>query len=73
MADEKSRSEQVVEACKRHKLARSALRRIHDLIRDFDSARAADRRLARIGLALLLLVIVLAWLYYAAVAQATLY
>ncbi len=73
MADEKSRSEQVVEAYKRHKLARSALRRIHDLIRDFDSARAADRRLAWVGLALLLLAIVLTCLYYATVERATLY
>ena len=63
MVEQKSRSEQVVEAYKRHKLARSALRRIHELVRDFENERAFDRRLAGIGLALLLLVIVLSCLY----------
>ncbi len=73
MAEQESRSEQVLEAYKRHKLARSALRRIRDLIRDFDGHRAADRRLAGIGLALLLVVILLTWLYYATAGRATLY
>ena len=73
MADENSRSEQVVEAYKRHKLARSALRRIQELIREFDAARAADRRLAWIGIALLLAAVLLAWLHYATIERSTLF
>ncbi len=72
MADQPTRSEQVIEAYKRHKLARSALRRIHDLLHAFDAGRAADRRLAWIGLAALLLAIALAWFVYGSSERVTL-
>ncbi len=50
MSQETSRSEQVVEDYKKHKLATSALARIHELIQSFEQDRALDRRLAVVGL-----------------------
>jgi len=50
MSTDTSRSEQVVEDYKKHKLARSALRRIQNLIREFEAGRAFDLRLALFGL-----------------------
>ncbi len=50
MSADTSRSEQVVEDYKKHKLARNALRRIQDLIREFEAGRAFDLRLALFGL-----------------------
>ncbi len=73
MADEQNRSEPVIEAYKQHKLAYGALRRIHDLISRFDAERAADRRLAWIGITLVLAVIGLACLYFATAERVTLY
>jgi len=58
MSTEPSRSEQVVEDYKKRKLARSALRRIHDLIEGFEQDRLIDRKLARIGLVVIVLLIV---------------
>ncbi len=54
MSHDTSRSEQVVEGYKKHKLAASALRRIHLLIQGFEQDRAANLRLAGIGLAIIL-------------------
>jgi len=50
MSQESSRSEQVIEGYKKHKLAASALCRIQELIQSFERDRVADRRLAVIGL-----------------------
>jgi hypothetical protein len=50
MSQDSSRSEQVVESYKKHKLAASALCRIHELNQSFERDRFADRRLAVIGL-----------------------
>ena len=60
----KGRSEAVVEAYRRHKLARSALRRIRDMIGEFDESRAADARLARIGIIALLVLLGLALVFF---------
>ena len=73
MADPQTRSEKVVEAYKRHKLARSALRRIRELIHEFDAERAADRRFAWIGIALLVLVVGLICIYLGSAERVTLY
>jgi len=54
MSQHTSRSEQVIEDYKKHKLASSALRRIHDLIRGFEEDRVFDLRLAQFGLVILL-------------------
>jgi len=54
MSQDTSRSEQVIADYKKHKLAGSALRRIDDLIRDFEESRALDLRLAQFGLAIIL-------------------
>jgi hypothetical protein len=52
-----SRSEEVVENFKKHKLALSALRRIQDLLRGFEREREFDRRLARVGLVIILVLV----------------
>ena len=57
MSTESSRSEQVVEDYKKRKLARSALRRIHDIIEGFERDRVIDRKLAGIGLLVIILLI----------------
>ena len=54
MSQNISRSEQVIADYKKHKLAANALRRIDDLIRDFEEGRALDLRLAQFGLAIIL-------------------
>ncbi len=64
MAADTSRSEQVVEDFKKRKLAINALRRIRSLLLGFEKDRQADARLARIGLAAVLVVIVLATYYF---------
>ena len=58
MSSDTSRSEQVIEDYKRHKIARSAFRRIHDLIRGFEAGRVLDQRLAQCGLIIVLVLIV---------------
>ena len=58
MSTDTSRSAQVIEDYKRHKLASCALRRINDLIRGFEAERTIDRRLAQLGLILMLALIV---------------
>lgn len=57
MSADTSRSAQVIEDYKRHKLASCALRRINDLIRGFEAERTIDRRLAQLGLILVLALI----------------
>ncbi len=56
MSNDTPRSEEVIEDYKKHKLAASALRRIHLLIQGFEQDRAANLRLAGIGLALILVI-----------------
>jgi hypothetical protein len=63
MASEPTRSEQVVAGYKQRKLGLSALRRIHELIQGFEEARAFDWRMARIGL-LVMVVLVIVSLYF---------
>jgi len=57
MSANTSRSEQVIEVYKKHKLASCALRRIHELIREFEAGRALDLRLAQFGLIIILALI----------------
>jgi hypothetical protein len=57
MSHTPTRSEQVVESFKRRKLAHSAIRRIHELIRSFEDERITDKKHAKIGLVLILLLI----------------
>lgn len=49
------RSEQVVEAFKRHKLASSIFSRIHHIIEGFNEDTRIDRLIAEIGLVVLLI------------------
>ena len=59
MAAEPTRSEEVISDFKQRKLARSALRRIQELIQGFEEDRVFDRQLARVGvIAVVLLVTV---------------
>ncbi len=55
MNPDSPRSEQVVEDYKRHKLAHSALHRVHAILQGFERDRLVDARLARIGIALMVL------------------
>jgi len=57
MSADTSRSAQVIEDYKKHKLAGCALHRINDLIRGFEEGRALDLRLAQIGSILMLALI----------------
>ena len=50
MSQQSSRSEQVIEGYKNHKLAASALASIYELIQGFEQERIVDRRLAVIGM-----------------------
>ena len=60
MSSDTQRSEQVIEDYKKHKLASSALRRIHAIIRSFDEDHAANLRLARVGLVIVVVLIAVA-------------
>ena len=57
MSQYTSRSDQVIEDYKKHKLAASAMHRVQALIRSFENERLTDRRLARFGLPGMLLLI----------------
>ena len=65
MTTDSERSEVVVEDYKKHKLARSALRRIHEIINGFEQDRAADLRIACIGISIILVLLgVAAFLFF---------
>jgi hypothetical protein len=68
MSSQLNRSEAVITDYKKRKLKRSALRRIQDLLLSFDQERAFDRRLARIGMAVLVLLVAIS-LYWLASAD----
>jgi len=57
MSADTSRSDQVIEDYKRHKLARSALRHIDELVCGFEEGWALDLRLAQFGLIIILALI----------------
>ena len=57
MDSEPSRSEQVVEHYKKHKLVISALRKIQSLILGYEEDREIDARIASIGLVLILMLV----------------
>jgi hypothetical protein len=68
MSSQLNRSEAVITDYKKRKLKRSALRRIQDLLLSFDQERAFDRRLARIGMAVVVLLVAIS-LYWLASAD----
>jgi sterol desaturase/sphingolipid hydroxylase (fatty acid hydroxylase superfamily) len=64
MTADDSRSEQVIEAYKRHKLSISALHRIRRLLQEFENQRIIDRKLGLFGIVVILsLLAVAAWLW----------
>ena len=63
MSAQPTRSEKVIDDYKKHKLARSALRHIQNLLHGFEKERRFDVKLARVGL-VLLLILVLGSLYW---------
>jgi len=64
MSQEASRSEQVIAAYRKHKLAACALRRVRELIQDFEDERTSNLRLAAVGLPIILLLIGIAgWIF----------
>jgi len=60
MSQDMERSKRVVEDYKKRKIARSALQRVHELIHAFEQEHMFDRRMARIGLILILVVLAIA-------------
>ena len=58
------RSEAVVAQYKQDKLSRSAWHRIQDLLHEFEQSRVADKRLAVIGIAIVVVLLAAAWLYF---------
>lgn len=64
MASKPTRSEQVVEAYKKHKLAISALKKVLQLIMEFEQGRRLDTHIARIGLIIALLLIAALSFYF---------
>jgi hypothetical protein len=63
MSTHPNRSDEVIEDFKKHKLAGSALRRIHDLLLGFEREQAFDRKIARIGM-LVVVVLVMVSFYW---------
>ncbi len=57
MPQDTSRSEEVIEDFKKHKLAANALRCIDEKISGFEADRAVDRRLAGIGVFIVVVLI----------------
>ena len=72
MSQESSRSEKVVEDFKKRNLAISAFRKIQEIILGFDEDRAADVRMARIGVVIIVVVVVVAAYYYLSMESITL-
>jgi len=64
MTADTDRSEAVVEDYKKSKLARSALRRIGEIIHGFEQDRAADLRMARIGIAIIIVLLGIAACFF---------
>jgi len=65
MSTPPTRSEQVVADFKQRRLAQTALRRIRDVLREFEKDRAFDHRAARFGLiAVVLLLVVSSYLLF---------
>lgn len=60
MSNQFERSEQVVDDYRKRKLAVSAFARIRGIIHGFEQERVADRRMARIGIAIILLILAIA-------------
>ena len=63
MASQSSRSEEVIEDYKKHKVARSALRHIHELLHSFEQDSLFDKKAARIGLVLLVAVLAVSYFW----------
>lgn len=64
MSAQPTRSEKVIDDYKKHKLARSALCHIQNLLHGFELEHRFDVKLARVGMVLLLMLVVgsLYWL-----------
>ena len=73
MTSDTERSEAVVEDYKKRKLAGSALRRIHEIIQGFERDRAADVRMARIGIAIIVAILGVAAFFFLGVESQTLF
>jgi len=72
MTSDTERSDAVVADYKKHKLTGSALRRIREIIRGFEQNRAADVRLARIGIAIILVLLGIAAYFFFGIEAQTL-
>jgi uncharacterized membrane protein YbaN (DUF454 family) len=64
MSAQPSRSEAVVEDYKKHKLKRSALCHIRNLLHSFEQERAFDRKLAWVGLIVIVVLVSISWYWF---------
>ena len=72
MSTPPTRSEEVVKSFKQRKLALSAMRRIHELLEGFEQERAIDKRLAGVGLLVILLLIGISLFFFMSAHSVTL-
>ena len=72
MEQSNNRSEQVVNNYRQHKLSISVYARIKALLMQFEADSAADRRLARIGLTIVLVLVASAVYFFFTGSQVTL-
>ena len=68
-----TRSEEVVSAFKRDKLARSAYRQVQRIIDDWELERETDRRLARVGVLVIGVLVVFAILTFGGIGPVELF
>ncbi len=64
MSSDTTRSEEVISDFKKRRLTQSALRRIQDLLHEFEEGHAFDRRLALVGVGVLIVVPLVSVAYY---------
>jgi hypothetical protein len=57
MSSDATRSEEVISDFKKRRLTQSALRRIQDLLHEFEEGHAFDRRLALVGVVIAVLLV----------------
>ena len=64
MSSDATRSEEVISDFKKRRLTQSALRRIQDLLHEFEQGYAFDRRLALVGVGVIVVLLVSVAFYF---------
>jgi hypothetical protein len=63
MSSDTTRSEEVISDFKKRRLTQSALRRIQDLLHEFEEGHVFDRRLALVGVVIVVLLVSVAFFF----------